>query len=204
SSSPRGRRWQPGRRGCRWRRRCPPEGNGSRRVDASGAPPGGGGAASRRSAAAPAVQESPDVVEAADIPLHHHAQRRPVLHPGAGLRATLAILLRHYPYVDSTVHRWMSSRLQEPPPPPRPRPHEQLALVQAVLPVRPELDRRGDEAEARPRRRPRDRPPAVAAAKLSPARDEGGAARERGGVLGGEGRKVGRPRPGGPVRVRLG
>src|SRR5207253_3234956 len=82
----------------------------------------------------------------------------------------------YYPYVDSSVHRWMSSRLQELPPPPRPRPHEELALVQAVLPVRPELDRRWDEAEARPRRGPRDRPPAVAAAKRRPARDEAAAA----------------------------
>src|SRR5206468_1022504 len=118
--------------------------------------------------------------------------------------ATLGILLRYYPYVDSSVHRWMSSRLQKPPPPPRPRPHEELALVQAVLPVRPELDRRGDEAEARPRRRPRDRLPAVAAAKRRPARDEGAAARERGALLGGERRELARPRPRGPVRVRLG
>src|SRR2546425_5324504 len=96
------------------------------------------------------------------------------------------------------------SRLEEPPPPPRPRPHEQLALVQAVLPVRPELDRRRHEAEARPRRRARDRAPAVAAAKLRPARDEGAAARERGALLGGERRGLARPRPRGPVCVGLG
>src|SRR5207244_9618481 len=102
------------------------------------------------------------------------------------------------------ARRRLTSRLQELPSPPRPRPHEHLALVQAVLPVRPELDRGGDEAEARPRRRPRHRPPAVAAAKLRPARDEGAAARERGALLGGERRELARPRPRGPVHVGLG
>src|SRR5213076_2012890 len=102
------------------------------------------------------------------------------------------------------AHATGASGLEELPPPPRPRPHEELALVQAVLPVRPELDRRGDEAEARPRRGPRDRPPAVAAAKRRPARDEGAAARERGALLGGERRELARPRPRGPVRVGLG
>src|SRR5438552_1227527 len=76
-------------------------------------------------------------------------------------------------------------------------------------------------AEAHRGRHPRDRagdagepgggedaggagPPAVAAAKLRPARDEGAAARERGALLGGERRKLARPRPRGPVRVGLG
>src|SRR3989441_4872540 len=70
--------------------------------------------------------------------------------------------------------------------------------------MRPELDRGGDQAEAGPRRRPRDRAPAVAAAKLRPAREEGAAARERGTLLGGERRELARPRPRGPVRVGLG
>src|SRR5438034_4573061 len=96
-----------------------------------------------------------------------------------------------------------SSGLEELPPPPCPRPHEELALVQAVLPVRPELDRLGDDAEARPRRRPRHRPPALAPPQLPPARDERAAARERGALLRGERRELARPRPRGPVRIGL-
>src|SRR5438128_588312 len=96
-----------------------------------------------------------------------------------------------------------ASGLEELPPPPRPRPHEELALVQAVLPVRPELDRLGDDAEARPRRRPRHRPPAVAPPQLNPALDERAAARERGALLRGERGQLARPRPCGPVRVGL-
>src|SRR5947199_1432214 len=101
------------------------------------------------------------------------------------------------------AHATGASGLEELPPPPRPRPHEELALVQAVLPVRPELDRLGDDAEARPRRRPRHRPPAVAPPQPNPALDERAAARERGALLRGERGQLARPRPCGPVRVGL-
>src|SRR5438876_6650752 len=96
-----------------------------------------------------------------------------------------------------------SSGLEELPLPPCPRPHEELALVQAVLPVRPEFDRLGDDAEARPRRRPRHRPPALAPPQLPPALDERAAARERGALLRGERRELARPWPRGPVRIGL-
>lgn len=63
-----------------------------------------------------------------------------------------------------------ASRLEQRPHPSPPPAHVELPVMQPVLLVRPELDRRGHDAESRPQGRARDRLPAMTPVEHTPAR----------------------------------